>query len=458
MKRRVLSGSIVLAFLLATEVVAQRPGASLIGAVTDSVRHSPLGGATVVASRDVAHDGLGLDFTANTDAKGRFAFASLPPDVYTITVEHPWLDSTGLSVPARSVDLRAQSSAAIALAVPSPATIRHVLCPLTAADSTLGFVAGYVQDAVSDRPVAGARVVVLWSDFDVDRHTARTVARDRGIAGISGKDGTFRMCGIPLARSLLMQAQVGERGATGAIEVQVGSSGVLVATLRIADATTARGSTATVTGVVTRSGANAPIRGARVHLFGAPDEVVTEPDGSFHLTGVPLGTQSVEVRAVGFSPARQALDVRGGDLRGVAIHLDEAATVLDSVKVLAKGAGGRSQLYKEFDARASVGQGQYVTEDAIRKAAPFATSDLFRTLHGISVVDGTIYSSRGVTALNAGNQLCSPAVFLDGNQIGGGVDEVRPDQIHGIEVYTTATAPAKYKAAGLCGVILIWSK
>jgi hypothetical protein len=447
----------MLACLVATEVAAQRPSASLIGTVTDSVRHTPLGGATVVASRDVAHDSLGLDFTANTDAKGRFAFASLPPDLYTVTVEHPWLDSTGLSVPAQSIDLRARPGAALALAVPSPATIRHLLCPLTVADSTLGFVAGYVQDAVSDRPVAGARVVVLWSDFDVDRHTARTVARDRGVAGISGKDGAFRMCGIPLARSLLMQAQVGERGATGAIEVQIGSSGVLVATLRIADAATAHANTATVTGIVTRSGASAPIRGARVHLFGAPDDVVTEADGSFHLTGVPLGTQSIEVRAVGFSPARQALDIRGGDLRGVAIHLDEAATVLDSVKILARAASGRGQFYKEFDARASVGQGQYLTEDAIRKAGPFATSDLFRMLNGISVVDGTVYSSRGVTALTGGSQLCSPAVFLDGNQIGGGVDEVRPDQIHGIEVYTTATAPIKYKA-GPCGVILIWSK
>jgi hypothetical protein len=432
---------------------AQEPAASLRGTVTDSIRHGPLVGATIVASRTTAAGaGASNDYTATTDARGKYAINSLAPGIYVLTVEHPWLDSTGLGVPSQTVDLAQRRAATVNLAVPSGATIRSSFCPIAARDSSIGLVAGYVKDVNSDHPVAGARVVFAWSDFDVDRRTARATPRERTAAASTGRDGTFRICGLPVLRTMLMQAQFGDHEATGAVEVQVPVSGVLVETLRL-DAS-AVGSTV-IAGTVQRESSERPIAGAHVHLYGAADEVLTAADGSFHLTNVPFGTQSIEVTALGFYPRRFALDVHSTGTGNATIHMLAVATVLDSIRIIAKRStaplGSR-----EFDDRSAHGHGQYITEAMIANADPYETSDLLRQVNGLYVLNGTVYSSRGITSLR-GNRMCSPTVYINGGP-GGTPDDISPTAIHGIEVYaSSATAPAMYKG-GACGVILIWTK
>src|ERR1017187_6272469 len=135
------------AFLLLTLplafALAQEPTASLRGTVTDSIRHGPLAGATVVATRTTDSAADSHDYSPSTDAHGKYAINAIALGTYVLTVEHPWLDSTGLGVPAQTVDLRTKRNVSVNLAVPSGATIRAAVCASSAADSTVGLVAGY---------------------------------------------------------------------------------------------------------------------------------------------------------------------------------------------------------------------------------------------------------------------------------------------------------------------------
>jgi hypothetical protein len=435
---------------------AQEASASLRGTVVDSIRRGPLVGATVIALRATSNSGGDArDYSATTDARGRFAINALPPGLYMVTVEHPWLDSTGFGVPPQKADLIREHSATVNLAVPSGATIRSVFCASTAADSSLGLVAGYVKDAQSDRPVEGIRVVFAWSDFDVDRRTARATPRDRVAAATTDRDGMFRMCGVPVLRTLSLQAQSGDHKATGIIETIVPSSGVLVETIRFDP--NAKGTVA-VNGAVRDEASQQMIGGAHVHLVGGSGETVTERDGSFHLVGVPLGTQSIEVTALGYAPRRYPIELKSGQVDNVVIGMAESGTVLDSVKVR----GSKRSAYDrnhEFDERSAHGTGQYITEAMIEKASPLETAELLQQVRGYFVMMDTVYSSRGVSAIAAStDHMCKPVLYVDAVRSDRMMNDIAPSDIHGIEIYASGSViPLQYKS-GLCGIILIWTK
>ncbi len=452
---RALSLAAVLASFAVSRAGTQEAPPSLRGTVTDSIRHIPLSGATVIATQTAARGNAAADFTTTTDVRGRYSFDAIRPGVYIVTVEHPWLDSTGLGVPAQTVSISSQPVATVNLAVPSGATIRAAFCPISGRDSTLGLVAGYVKDVNSDHPVAGARVVFAWDDFDVDSRSARSTEHKRLVAVTSGRDGTFRMCGVPVMRPLLVQAQIGAHEATGAVEVEVPASGVLVQTMRLDASPSGKTS---VGGDVRKSGSGRAIPGAHIHLYGAAAEVVSAPDGSFRLSDVPYGTQSIEVTALGYYPRRYAVEVRPGDVPKVSIPLLEMAPVLDSVRIIAKKQGVAS-LHREFDQRSAHGSGQYITEDMISKASVLETAELMQQVRGFYVMMDTVYSSRGATEIgNNMNRICAPALYVNGSPSAGTMNDIAPSSIHGIEVYASSiNVPAQYKSAS-CGAILIWTK
>lgn len=381
--------------------------ASLRGTVTDSIRHGPLVGATVVAS---PVNGSGARnariYSATTDARGKFSLAVLPRDTYVLTVEHPWLDSTGLGVPARKVDLLARRSATVNLAVPSGATIRSAFCSTAARDSTTGLIAGYVNDARSQHPVSDARVVFAWSDFDVDPNTAVATPHDRIVAANTTHDGTFRMCGLPVGHTILVQAQFGDRDARGITEVQIPQSGVLVETLLL------------------------------------------EGD-SVHGTAASGDTARDDPQSAGHGNAATAT------LRG--------ATALNAVQIVGTRTAANTR-NSEFDERSAHGAGQYITEEMIAKANAAETAELMQQVHGFYVMSDTVYSTRGTTALPSTNptrqvgRVCQPALYIDGIRGVRTMDDIPPSVIHGIEIYeSSVSVPPRYQGS-LCGVILIWTK
>jgi Carboxypeptidase regulatory-like domain/TonB-dependent Receptor Plug Domain len=449
---------------------AQSDGGQITGTVTDSIHRRPLASATIIATpASIAQDSV--FHSALSDGRGRFTMRGLRPGRYALTVEHPYIDSIGIGALPRDVEVAANGSQPVALSIPSASTLRQALCPAAARDTTFGVVLGTVHRL--DRTLApGAMVVFTWGDFDVNPTTGAAIPKQLSASVVADSLGVFRACGLPVARTLLIQAQAEEGAQTGVIEEQIDPLGVLVRDFHLATqlytlpdtaaAPAPRDSAAplgrfVITGRVVSTSAK-PIGSAQVRLYGTSHGTTTNDAGEFRLNGLPGGTQGVEIAALGYYPRRMRVEV-GETADSLVIRLEKTAVVLDSVRVVAERTSRlKNPFYKEFNERMKVGMGSYVTEEEIDKKRPIETSDLFRMMPGFGVSNSR--SSKDVAILNYRNPggPCPLQVFVDGMEVSvTDVNTVSPAAIHGIEAYSLATAPAKYHVKN-CGALFIWTK
>ena len=102
------------------------------------------------------------------------------------------------------------------------------------------------------------------------------------------------------------------------------------------------------------------------------------------------------------------------------------------------------------------GSGAFITRSQIERRRASKTSEILHSLGGVRVQ----YSTRGEAALFVRGQ-CRPQVFVDGVAIHSNVSidmAVLPDDIQGLEVYSSASIPAQYTSTGVCAVILVWTR
>jgi len=144
-----------------------------------------------------------------------------------------------------------------------------------------------------------------------------------------------------------------------------------------------------------------------------------------------------------------------------------------------------------FDARARRGvAGRYITPERIAQLNPSQTSDALRGLAGVRIVDSagvvSAVSQRAlrmtqsrlgndeVTLSPTGEQIasareiegqnCAMRIGVNGVLLARGVslNDIRPEELYGIEVYSgAASMPAEFAALGndvQCGLVLIWTK
>src|SRR5690606_36681351 len=132
----------------------------------------PLAGATVQLVRpDAPEQGR----TNVTDAAGSFRYDSLAPGPWVAAFLHPRLDSLGVEIPPRTIDVGAGETS-LALAVPRAETIAAATCSRAPEDST-GLLRARVRDAATDLPLPGSTVRVSWSELVVDGNGLRQVRR-----------------------------------------------------------------------------------------------------------------------------------------------------------------------------------------------------------------------------------------------------------------------------------------
>ena len=137
---------------------------------------------------------------------------------------------------------------------------------------------------------------------------------------------------------------------------------------------------AILTGTVTATNGQ-PLEGAQILLLGTELGSRTDQSGAFRLGGLPGGTQSIEVRQIGYAPRRYAVDLAPHKESKITAVLEERAVVLEAVEVAAKKGSG----IPGFDQRKKNGFGTYITRDDIEKRGAIRTTDLFRTIPGVQV-------------------------------------------------------------------------
>src|SRR2546430_12679108 len=218
----------------------------------------------------------------------------------------------------------------------------------------------------------------------------------------------------------------------------------------------------TITGTVTAAGTGAPLPRAIVSVVGTRLSADADANGHYTLSGVPVGTQRVRARMLGYAAVDTSVVVAEGQETVLDLQLKAQAIELEAVVAVGYGEKKRENL---TGAVASVGaealEDRPVTNTvaALQGAVPGL---LVQRGSGQPGVEGFSLNLRGAssvprdsTRLFAANGGNSPLVLIDG--IPGNLDLLNRADIQSIDVLKDAAASI-YGARAANGVFLVTTK
>lgn len=177
--------------------------ATISGTVRDETRDVPIAGATVFVA--------GHPRAGRTRPDGSFHLTGLPRGVHEVGFFHARTDELSLAPITVPVELRADETAHLELAIPAEAA-----CPPSAPDEEpTAALTGFAVHRVSGEPVPAAALSVVWS-VPLPRTLWEAVRgiqhEERGRRDIvSDTSGRFLACGIPLDASVWAGQEGGNR-------------------------------------------------------------------------------------------------------------------------------------------------------------------------------------------------------------------------------------------------------
>lgn len=438
---------------------------SVSGTVMDSLHDVLLKGALVRVDQSMRE--------SITDSLGRFHIDSVPAGQHRLVVIHPLLDTLGISLVTQPLTFLGGSEKLLDLSVPSAETLVSIFC--TPAQRTMGPAAlvGFVHDADTDAPADGAKVSLLYYESGPLGLKKEPRVRTPQL----GKDGTYRICGLP--EQVSGKLQVFRNGVqTGEVPVVIGDSGSRLLAMRsmsiasqVQTVTVATKDTGGVTKTIVKGRARVtgkvvnkygqPIGRARVELQNTGQATLTKANGEFVLDSLPSGTQTLEVRQLGYSPTDMPVELSMARPENVTVKMADYVPVLSEMRVTAQRDKGLMDV--GFSDRKRSGMGYYLDADQLKMRQTSQFSDMLRTVPGLRVVpagDGTnvIQSSRDPTG-------GCVTFYVDGSpwqqMTPGDLDTfVRPEEVAALEVYNGATTPAQFQQAGNsgCTTVVIWTQ
>lgn len=436
--------------------------ATATGVVYDSVRLRPLAGATVTVDSST--------LSAVSDDAGRFRIEGIPPGAHYLRVDHPMLDTLGIMLRSASEMYVAGQTHSGELATPSPERLVELLC--TSAWRARGPAAlmGRVREADSGDPAAGAKVSLVWYEVEVSGGVRRAPrVREATVAA----DGTYRICGLPAQLDGRVQVLRGSL-TSGEIPINFGHDILAlrsmsiaapgdVVTVAVTSSDSSRAPTRVVLGsarltgrVVDRSGK--PLVGARVSVEGTDRVALTRASGDFVLDSLPVGTQTVTARLLGYAPTEQPVELTSREPRSVTVRMEVFVPVLEAVRVTAQRERALDDV--GYNRRKRSGAGWYMDAEAIATRNAQQFTDLMRSAPGIRVSQ-----SGGQQMLESARDPMGGCVnvWLDGSMwqqmTPGDIDQfVKPYELGALEVYSPTTTPAEYQQAGRsCSTIIAWT-
>lgn len=198
----------------------------------------------------------------------------------------------------------------------------------------------------------------------------------------------------------------------------------------------------------------------------------TDSTGVATVRGLAARRDAILVRTIGHAPILHAVQLHDGDTTRVELAMRPVPTELPTVTVQATR---RRELDRAgFYERQRLGFGAFITSEQIEHVAVSRTREVLRLAHRFAVSD------RGI-GVNTGGAGCRGVrTYIDGvyapewesgrssahraaPSVAGAptpvaIEQVRPDQIAGMEAYTNLEIPPQYMATNPCGVILVWLK
>lgn len=244
---------------------------------------------------------------------------------------------------------------------------------------------------------------------------------------------------------------------------------LLVALLSITTVDAASAQDGSITGIVLGSSSNA-IPSAQVSVAGTSLGTTTDASGRFRIGGLSGESVTLEIRRIGFRPARQTVRVGLTDVR---IAMTEQSVALDEV-VITGTAGGQAR--REIgNAVTSINASEVSERGTVNSVAQMLNArapGVFINPSSGNVGTGSRIRIRGAASLSLSNE---PLIYVDGvrinsqaatgpvNQGFGGnsmsrLNDINPDEIESIEVIRGPAAATLFGTEASGGVIQIITK
>ena len=461
------------------QAAASTPAARVTGVVFDSITMRPLTGAVVQLALVPVSGTIDTVRAMLTDSLGRYDFTGIPAGTYLLGFQHVAVDSLGLRGPLQRVDVRTASTIQAPMSVPSMQAIIRTVCGRDGLKDSLAALVGSVRNAKTDVALPGAFVSLRWGEVILGRNGS--MQRTTPIVDTFANDeGWFTAC-VPGGVQMTVRATY-ETDLSGNVELGVPAHAVFRRDIYVgpsqaevrgpdslADGRAREGriverGVGELRGIV-RSLNGAPIENARVALLSGVGETRTNARGEFVLPGLPLGSHTIEARAIGYVPGQEIADIiafRNADVSFVLV--DVSAYLLDTVRVAAArrlDAAAR----EGFERRRKSGSGMFLDETVLDTMKAMTFKDLVRRYPFIRFVRGnTLETSwrEHIEFMGRTGAPCIPVIYLDGSQLISGQTDldviVHPASVRRIEMYQSGLSlPAEFASNRDCGVLAIWT-
>ncbi len=206
--------------------------------------------------------------------------------------------------------------------------------------------------------------------------------------------------------------------------------------------------------------------GALIEAVGTAASAVARRDGTYRLTGLPIGPVTLRVRLLGLASRTVDVEITEPGVRSLDIAMSRLPQALSEVRIN----GQVRKVPPRFDdvyRRMSVANGTFFTREDLDQMNPF---DLFSVLGRVPLARVNDSSITFAKCMNAGARLGDAApvqIWIDGQRMTRTFSPseqrevlslVTPSQVQAIEVYTsTSRIPAEF-LDDACGVIAIWTR
>jgi hypothetical protein len=368
-------------------------------------------------------------------------------------MQHDVLDAIGMSGATTRANVT-DGRDTIRVAVPSFARMWHAVCPSSNPPADSGMVFGTIRAPAGEKLARGSKVTASWIEMAATGKTTVKQQRWRLETPIDSV-GNYTLCGVPLTTGIRLWAASDSGGSTFVDLLPLNRTRIARRDLLLASTASDSASRGTIVGTVTGNN-DKPVSNAQVIAEGVPDSR-TDRAGGFIIRNVPIGTQQIEVRAIGLQPVFQQIDVTNGDTAHVSVQLGKV-NVLDSVRVNERSTA--FHYIQEYEYRRTHSIGHFLDSTSVGTRGTLGA--VFAEFPSV-VIRQIAVGPPTIRLPSSTGRGCLANLFIDGVKVDQSLlSTVRPDEIAAIEVYTRfAEVPADFlidKASLGCGTIVIWNK
>ena len=263
----------------------------------------------------------------------------------------------------------------------------------------------------------------------------------------------------------------------------------IAAVATLAAAAPVHAQSGSLSGTVARDSSGHMIGGAEVRLAQLSRVVTTNYLGDFGIGAIPPGRYALTIRAVGFTPITDTVEIKANAVTEREYILAQVVAVLDTVKATGAAQRRLPPGLAGMEERRRAGQGGYfVTEEVLRNNDSRQMAGVISgRVPGVTQVfiGSSVYLASGRTVGDGGpvfrkkpsgspNQ-CFVTVYMDGIRLWNGPWDGPSDREHapppdfghmgvteyaGIEYYPGgASIPMQFNATTTgCGTLLLWTR